>query len=242
MSAPPRRDVSLARALSKLGVASRTVAERMIGEGRVGVNGRIVREPAFRCSLAADRISIDGAPVRARAAATVIAMHKPAGVVTTRSDERGRKTVYDVLGETGKWLFPVGRLDKETSGLLILTDDHRLGERLTNPDSKVPKTYVAGLDREMSERDAERLRRGLTAGGESYLPALVRTRRGSAEVEITIVEGKNRQVRRMCESLGYEVLSLVRTSIGRLTLGTLKPGEVRRLRREDLLLLVPAEK
>src|SRR5262245_37517761 len=129
----PRRVVSLARVLSKSGHCSRSVAVGYITEGKVRVNGTVVRDPSRRCDPATDRIMVEGINLKSKRHVYIM-MHKPAGVVTTRSDERGRPTVYDVMGTGRGWIFPVGRLDKETTGLLILTNDHRLGETLTNPD------------------------------------------------------------------------------------------------------------
>ena len=154
------RNVSLARALSKLGVLSRSQAEEAVRQRRVSVNGKIITNPSYRCSMDDDRIEIDGKPVR-QPAFLYIVMNKPVGVVTTRSDERGRKTVYDLLGDAGQWIFPVGRLDKDSSGLLLFTNDHRLGERLTNPNSKVPKTYIVTLDKPLNENDASVMQKGM---------------------------------------------------------------------------------
>jgi pseudouridine synthase len=188
---------------------------------------------------------VDGRRVGDETARVVIAFHKPRGVVTTRSDPGGRPTVYDALGGVGGWVFPVGRLDRDTSGLLILTNDHRLGERLTSPDHHVPKTYharVAGIP----DREALRaLREGLTLDdGSLTRPAKVRVlgtpRRGggaSTWLEIVLTEGKNRQVRRMGAAVGHDVLDLVRVRIGRLGLGDLAPGESRELDAEEVRLL-----
>jgi pseudouridine synthase len=165
----------------------------------------------------------------------VLAFHKPRGVVTTRADPGGRPTVYDALGDVGRWVFPVGRLDRDSSGLLILTNDHRLGERLTSPDHHVPKTYHA---RVVGVPDAEALRalrEGLPLDdGTLTRPARVRvlgTASGGSStwLEIVLTEGKNRQVRRMGAAVGHEVLDLVRVGIGRLALGDLAPGKWREL-------------
>jgi 23S rRNA pseudouridine2605 synthase len=233
------KPVSLARALSKLGFTSRSLAEEMIRKGRVRLDGVVEKNPSRRCDPARDSIVVDGARVRSEAT-ICLALHKPAGLVTTRSDERGRPTVYSLLGEHAKWVFPVGRLDKETSGLLLLTNDHRWGEKLTNPRSKIPKTYLVGLDKPLKPDDAALMRKGMTLNGVPLLPAGVRTLEGSM-VEMVIREGKNRQIRKMCESLGYAVRSLARTKIGAYTLGSLKPGEVRRLGREEIALCLKTE-
>lgn len=233
----PAGAVSLARALSKFGVCSRREAERWIADGRVQVRGAVEREPSRWIDPSRDRVLVDGRPVGDETPRVVLAFHKPKGLVTTRSDPGGRATVYDALGEVGRWVFPVGRLDRDTSGLLVLTNDHRLGERLTSPEHHVPKTYharVAGLP------DAEALRalrEGLPLDdGALTRPAKVRvlgTPRGedgaSTWLEIVLTEGKNRQVRRMGAAVGHEVLELVRVRIGRLSLGDLAPGEWREL-------------
>ncbi len=229
------RNVSLARALSKLGVLSRSQAEEAVRQRRVSVNGKIITNPSYRCSMDDDRIEIDGKPVR-QPAFLYIVMNKPVGVVTTRSDERGRKTVYDLLGDAGQWIFPVGRLDKDSSGLLLFTNDHRLGERLTNPNSKVPKTYIVTLDKPLNENDASVMRKGMMLDDERLQPAEIKILNHQS-FEMTIHEGKNRQIRRMCESFGYTVRSLVRTQIGSFEIGTLRPGEIRQLTKKEIALL-----
>ena len=174
----------------------------------------------------------------------MIALHKPAGYVTTRTDPQGRKTVYDLLPKLDRFVFPVGRLDKETSGLLIFTDDHRLGEALTNPDGHVPKTHEVVVDRLPDEQGFAALRRGLDIGkGETTRPAVIVPLGGSSErprLRIRINEGKNRQIRRMLSAVGLSVRSLSRVAIGGLHLGALAPGAHRVLSaRERGLLLKP---
>jgi 23S rRNA pseudouridine2605 synthase len=234
-----RGAVSLARALSKFGVCSRKEAERWIESGRVSVDGETVLWPARRIDPRRQRVRVDGAPVGDETERFVLALHKPVGYITSRTDPAGRPTVYDLVGDLGRWAFPVGRLDRDTSGLLILTNDHRLGQRLTDPEHHVSKTYHA---RVLGVPDAEALRalrEGVPLGpGETTRPAKVRlrgtTRDGSTWLEIVLTEGKNRQVRRMCAAVGHDVVELVRVAIGRLTLGELSPGEWRLLSPGDV--------
>jgi 23S rRNA pseudouridine2605 synthase len=240
----PPGAVSLARALSKLGIASRREAERWIRAGRVRVNGREALLPERWILPRRDRVVVNGRLVGEDVPRIVIAFHKPRGCVTTRADPGGRRTVYDELGDVGRWVFPVGRLDRDTSGLLVLTNDHRLGHRLTDPGHGVPKTYHARV-RGVPDREALRaLREGLPLDdGTLTRPATVRVlgspprAEGSTWLEIVLHEGKNRQVRRMGAAVGHEVLELVRVRIGRLALGDLAPGEWRELGPEDVKAL-----
>jgi pseudouridine synthase len=222
------------------------------------VNGAVERAPSRWIDPARDTVAVDGRRVGDDTARVVLALHKPVGVVTTRADPAGRRTVYDVLGEARRaaqagpgWVFPVGRLDRDSSGLLVLTNDHRLGERLTSPDHHVPKTYharVAGIP----DREALRaLREGLTLDdGKGTRPARVRVlgtpragrepgpAHGSTWLEVVITEGRNRQVRRMGAAVGHDVLELVRVRIGRFDLGDLAPGEWRELGPEEVRMLL----
>jgi 23S rRNA pseudouridine2605 synthase len=249
----PAGAVSLARALSKFGVASRREAERWIADGRVRVNGLLERTPARWIDPARDRVEVDERRVGDDTPRVVIALHKPKGLVTTRADPGGRPTVYDALGDVGRWVFPVGRLDRETSGLLILTNDHRLGQRLTDPEHHVPKTYHARVLGIPGEEALRALREGLPLDdGTLTRPAKVRvlgTPRGASApsgpkgqastwLEIVLIEGKNRQVRRMGAAVGHEVVELVRVRIGQLDLGELAPGEWRELGPEEVRSLL----
>ena len=253
----PPGGVSLARALSKFGVCSRREAERWIEDGRVDVNGKPERSPRRFIDPARDTVKVDGRRVSDETPRVVIALHKPVGLVTTRVDPGGRPTVYDALGTLPRWVFPVGRLDRDSSGLLILTNVHRLGERLTSPDAHVPKTYHARVS---GVPDAEALR-ALREGVQLEDGTLTREARvkvigaargtgrdtardtahasaaGSTWLEIVLTEGKNRQVRRMGSAVGHEVLELVRVRIGRLGLGELAPGEWRELEPREIALL-----
>ena len=229
-----KNEISLCRALSKMGAASRAQARVMIEAGEVTVNGAVTRDPDLWVDPRRDKIALAGSHVRARAF-IYFALHKPAGVVTTRSDEKGRTTVYALLPAGTPWVFPVGRLDMDSSGLLILTNDTAFGERLTAPASTLPKVYEVRLDRPLEEADAGILRKGMTAAGVRYR-AVEAERMGERprEIRLTLTEGKNRQIRKMLAALGYEVQTLHRTSIGPLTLGILPPGSSRRLTPEEV--------
>jgi 23S rRNA pseudouridine2605 synthase len=226
--------VSLARALSKLGIASRAQAAVLIAHGRVQVDRRVVRDPEAWIDLRTQRVEVDGAHARA-AAKLYVLLHKPAGYVTTRSDERGRSTVYDLLPAGTPWVFPVGRLDRETTGALLLTNDTRLGDAVTDPAFHLAKEYHVLLDRPLEAADRVRMEGGMALrDGTHLLPAKVQGRAGAVTVRITLREGKNRQVRRMCEELGYAVVHLHRAAIGPLRLTGIGPGSLRRLTGEEV--------
>lgn len=231
--------VSLPRALSKLGYASRTQAIALIREGRVAVNGRTEQNPHRWVSLATDFITIDGTKASQREFRYLL-FHKPVGVTTTRSDERGSLTVYDLLGEDARGLSPVGRLDKETSGFLLFTNDHQLAHALTDPEAHVPKIYRVVLTSSLTAAHAAELATGIviTVDGKPYKtrPARV-VRRGDRCVDITLWEGKNRQVRKMFMALGYTVEALHRLQVGPLSLGSLKEGASRLLKADEVRLL-----
>lgn len=234
-----RPNVSLARALSKLGVTSRALARELILAGRVTVNGRTLTNPERRVHPEGETIAVDGQNV-AREKRVYLMMNKSVGTVTTRSDERGRRTVYDLLKSQDRWLFPVGRLDRESQGLLLFTNDTQWANALIDPESKIPKIYEVRLNREMDDHDLERFRSGLVLDdGYQTRPATI-TRLPRADghwVEVAITEGKNRQVRRMMAALGYDVQFLIRTRIGPVSLADLREGGLRPLTPDEILAL-----
>ncbi len=227
---------TLERVFSKAGAGSRTDARSWIGAGRVRVNGKVVQDPDHWVDLDRDRVTLDGKPLRAAAKAYVL-LYKPKGFLTTYRDPEGRPTVYDLLGEVGAWTSPVGRLDLDSSGLLIMTNDTDLTERLTNPDHKVPKTYQVKASTRISDQQIEHLRQGVELADGVTRPALVTRLRDSEKysfLEITITEGRNRQVRRMLEAVESKVLKLVRVSIGPIRIGELPIGKWRHLTPEEV--------
>jgi 23S rRNA pseudouridine2605 synthase len=231
--------VSLRRALSKLGAASRTEAEALIAAGRVRVGGRVVRDASRRVDLELDPILVDGQPARP-AAPQYWLLNKPVGVVTTRRDPQGRPTVYDLLPADVPFVSPVGRLDLQSCGLLLLTNDTQLGARLTDPQAHVAKVYEVRLDQPIDAAAARALAAGVDLGGRRTRPCRVELRAPEpcAELVVTLFEGRNRQVRRLFETVGRTVTHLRRIAIGTLSLGSLAEGEVRRLRTDEVRALL----
>jgi 23S rRNA pseudouridine2605 synthase len=234
----------LQKILSQAGVASRRAAETLIAEGRVSVNGTTVREMGTKADPATDNIRVDGRRIKSAEVRRYILLNKPAGYVTTRSDPQRRPTIIDLLRGVHEYVYPVGRLDYDTEGLLLLTNDGDLAARLTHPRHGVERTYEARVAGVPDAAAIERLRNGIPLDGRRTLPADVRLlNRGRADRDgvlvITIREGRNRQVRRMCEAVGHPVRALTRTRIGPVSDKRLKPGgwrdltpaEIRSLRR-----------
>jgi pseudouridine synthase len=226
---------TLERVLSKAGVGSRTEARSWIHAGRVTVNGRATQDPDQWVDMERDQVRFDGKPIESRDRVYVL-LHKPAGYLTTYKDPEGRPTVYDLVKDVGTFLSQVGRLDLDTSGLLLLTNDTRFAERVTNPDSHVPKTYLVKATPRLTDAQLQRLRDGLELADGPTRPAQVTRVRDSEECthfEIVLTEGRNRQVRRMVEALDAKVLELVRVKLGPIEIGNLPIGKWR--------LLTPAE-
>jgi 23S rRNA pseudouridine2605 synthase len=239
-SRKPGQRVQLHRALSKLGLGSRGQAWEWIRAGRVRVEGVVVTEPLTWVELATQRITCDGKELDAPIPVT-FAVHKPRGVVTTRSDECGRRTIYDLLPRDLRWVHPAGRLDADSEGLLILTSDSALSARLTQPEHHVPKTYHVTVAGEPSAETLQRLREGVELSDGRTRPAKVRLLDGNGtetRLAIVLTEGKNRQLRRMLGACGHRVHRLVRVAIGGFELGSLPAGEVRELNAEEVRRLL----
>jgi 23S rRNA pseudouridine2605 synthase len=216
----------LAKYLAHAGVASRRAAERLIADGRVTVDGAAVTDPARDVDDARD-VRFDGRPVRAEAH-EVYALNKPVGVVSTAHDPQGRRTVVELI-DTPSRLYPVGRLDADVTGLILLTNDGALAHRLTHPSFEVPRTYRARVRHPPLKEPALRaLREGVELDDGPTAPAQVR-KLAADRLELTIHEGRKHQVKRMCEAVGHPVRELQRVAFGPLRLGGLEPGEHRRL-------------
>jgi pseudouridine synthase len=227
----------LQKLLSQAGVASRRASEKLMLEGRVTVNGVTVRELGTKADPATDDIRVDGRRIKLPEHHRYVLLNKPRGYVTTRSDPEGRKTVLDLLGDVREYVYPVGRLDYDSEGLLILTNDGDLAARLTHPRHGVARMYEVTVLGEPDAHDVTRLSRGIVIDGRRTGPADVQ-RAGPSMLTITVHEGRNRQVRKMCEAIGHPVDRLRRVAIGPIRDERLKPGywrdllpdEVRRLR------------
>jgi 23S rRNA pseudouridine2605 synthase len=239
-------NVRLQKILSQAGIASRRAAEKLMADGRVTVNGKTVTEMGTKADLATDDIRVDGRRIKAAERSRYILLNKPAGYVSTRSDPERRKTVIDLLRDVGEYVYPVGRLDYDTEGLLLLTNDGDLAAMLTHPRHGVERTYEAKVAGMPDEDALARLRKGIPLDGRRTLPAdvmLVNKGRRDRDgiVLMTIREGRNRQVRRMLEAVGHPVRELRRTRIGPLQDRRLKVGQWRDLTEAEVAGLRKAE-
>lgn len=227
----------LQKFLARAGVASRRACEELIRAGRVQVNGKTVTKLGTRIDPQRDRVDVDGRKVEPPASLVTIMLNKPAGYVTTCSDEHGRPTVLDLVPENLGPLHPVGRLDMDTEGLLLLTNDGELTYRLTHPKFKVEKEYVAEVEGVPSESALRRLREGVEIDGDRTAPAQVKLEkvsRRAAVLRLRIHEGRKRQVKRMLSAVGHPVRRLRRVQIGPIKLGALPLGDTRPLSREEV--------
>ncbi len=240
MSNAQSKNVGLARALSKLGYCSRTQAAELIRAGKVRVDGVVRRDPETPVRLGKGRIEIEGQPVAA-ARKIYLVLNKPRGIVTTASDEKGRDTVYAFLGADLPWVAPVGRLDKASEGLLLLTNDSEWAARVTAPETHLHKTYHVQIGKIADAALLEALKNGIRAKDGDKLrvknSSLLRQGERNSWLEIILEEGKNRHIRRMLETLSIEVLRLIRVAIGPLAMGDLAKAAVRRLTADEKLML-----
>ncbi len=222
--------------IAQAGICSRRKADELIANGNVKINGAVLKEAGYEVTDG-DKVEVNGTQISAKQKAEYVLINKPLGMVTTVSDDKERLTVMDVVADIDARLFPVGRLDYNTSGALIMTNDGEMAYRLTHPKHEVYKTYRARVAGILSNEKAARLRKGVDIGGFVTSPAKVNIIKGtqhSTIVEISIHEGKNRQVRKMFAAVGNPVQELERIAIGEIRLGHLKPGHYRKLTREEV--------
>ncbi|TAK13521.1 MAG: rRNA pseudouridine synthase [Acidobacteria bacterium] len=238
--------IRLNKIISQAGLASRRLADQLIAQGRVQVNGHVVSELGAKADPSRDHIKVDGRRLKIEEHKRYFLLYKPRGVVSTRADDKNRATVIDLLSKQGirGYYYPVGRLDYDSEGLLLLTNDGEFAEIVTHPRHELTRTYEARVLGVPDDHELDRLRKGLVVDGERTLPAGVKIRRilkgnrgPEALVEIAIREGRNRQVRNMCDAIGHPVVQLTRTKIGPLTAEGLRPGHVRELRPDEIKAL-----
>ena len=228
----------LNQAIASTGICSRRKADLLIADGKVKVNNEIVTEFSRQVDPAVDRLSVEGKPLKFKAS-IYIALNKPPGIVTTMSDESGRETVIDLLPKNLRIVKPVGRLDMYSEGLLLLTNDGEFAQRLTHPSKHIAKTYEIRVKGALKDADLQRMAKGVMLEDGVTLPAKVKLRMRNnsySDFEISISEGRNRQLRRMCSALGYVVVRLRRLGIGRLQLGLLPSGSWRYLTDAEVKL------
>jgi pseudouridine synthase len=236
----------LQKLLSGAGVASRRASEDLIRQGRVSVNGVVITELGTKADPTRDEIRVDGRRVKPPTRLLYLLLNKPRGYVTTRSDPQKRRTVMGLVGHVGEYIYPVGRLDYDSEGLLLLTNDGELAAALTHPRHKVERVYRVEVTGSPDERSLARLSRGIVLDGERTAPAEVqvvfgeRERSADAVLLMTLREGRNRQVRRMCEAIGHPVKRLIRIRIGPLTDKGLRTGQVRELTPAEVRALKKA--
>lgn len=236
MKQPSEPRTGLARALSKLGYCSRSRAAELVRAGRVRLNGQVRRDPEFPVHIRQDRIEVDG-EAAAAAGKIYLMLNKPRGLVTSASDEKGRDTVYSCLPPGLPWVAPVGRLDKASEGLLLLTNDPAWSARVLAPETHLPKIYHVQVAAQADAALLDTLRKGARTSEGDFLrvrdAAILRQGKRNAWLEITLDEGRNRHIRRLLGELEIEVLRLIRVAIGPLALGDLPKGKVRPLTRKE---------
>ena len=226
--------IRLNKYIAECGICSRRKADILIESGKVLVNDIVIKDLGVIIDDTKDQVKVDGKTISKENKYVYIMLNKPKGYVTTNSEQFGRKSVLDLI-DTDYRIFPIGRLDMNTEGLLLLTNDGEFANKLMHPKNKVEKTYIANVKGNITEEKIENLRNGVDIGGYITKPAKVSIiSKDNNEIEIKISEGKNRQVRKMCEAVGLKVINLKRTSIGKLNLGNLKIGEYRYLNKNEI--------
>lgn len=235
------RKKTLDRVLSQAGLGSRTEARRWIAEGRVAVDGKKIQTPDAWVETERQKVTFDGRPLES-ASKVYLLLYKPKGYLATYKDPEGRPTIYDLVSDVKEKVFSAGRLDLDTSGLIILTNDTPFADYITNPESHVSKTYLVKASALLNDEQLDRLRQGVQLDDGPTRPAVVTRVRDSARFtffEITLTEGRNRQVRRMVEALGAKALKLVRVKIGKIAIGDLQIGKHRPLSPQEIRELMP---
>lgn len=225
--------------LASCGEGSRRGVEALVTDGRVRVNGRQVTDLSFDVNLEKDKVMVDSRQISHFPEILYFILNKPKGVVTTVKDDKGRKTVMDFVPKIYQnIIFPVGRLDYDSEGLLILTNDGELTQKLTHPSGKIAKTYIARIEGVLDVKQIEQLSKGVVIDGKKTLPAKVRLidfRDNNSRLEVTIIEGRNRQIRKMFEVVGKDITLLKRVQIGNLRLGGMGRGEIKQISRTEVL-------
>jgi pseudouridine synthase len=226
----------LNKIISQAGISSRRKADELIKNGLVKVNNKVVKDLGTKVDITKDKITVQGFNLKLNFKPRKIyyALHKPLHVISSRKDEKGRKTVIDLI-QSNQYLYPVGRLDYDSTGLVIITNDGELANELMHPSNKIYKTYIVTLDKDFVKDDLIKIKKGIKLSDGYTLPAKARLLNDSSNrLEVSIYEGRNRQIRRMFEALNYKVIKLKRVQIGKINLGDLPPGGYRNLNKEEI--------
>lgn len=226
----------LNQALSRLGLCSRRKADKLIESGQILINGKLASEFNIKVNIKFDKITISNEVLKAQRCSYIV-VNKPKGIVTTRSDENNRMTIIDILPVNLRHLKPIGRLDKNSSGLILLTDDGYFANKITHPSNHIPKTYYVRVQGHLTSKSARQLATGIELDDCLTAPAqvhLISANKDYSEFEIVLTEGRNRQIRRMCEKIGHRIKILSRISIGGLQLNGLREGQFRFLNKQEL--------
>ncbi|MCI9576170.1 MAG: rRNA pseudouridine synthase [Clostridiales bacterium] len=238
------KDVRLQKMLADCGVASRRKAEEMIAAGQVKVNGAVAKI-GDKVDVKKDKVSVNGKTIVTKVRNVYLMLHKPRGYITTMSDEMDRRCVAELVSEIPERIYPVGRLDRDSEGMLLMTNDGGFANAMTHPSMHVPKTYRVTVRPAITDEQLTQIAMGIVIDGQKTAPATVRVisqEPGRVVLEIVLYEGRNRQIRNMCEALGLEVARLKRIAVGPIKLGMLQPGDYRRLTGEEVKKLLAAAK